>query len=142
LLLFLFHQQQHFSRRRYVPNVPIVVRAVGIHPVDALEVQLLAIHQRYAAVSRYVVEFHDNHSITVTANQMIKPTGTPITPASNNNTNSNCRTLGGGIPPTGISTSVVSQEHLSGFYVPLYLLNIFSLIAREHRRSLARFPLA
>jgi len=80
--------------------------------------------------------------MTVTASQMIKPTGTPITPASNSSTNNNCRKDGGGIPPTGISTSVVPQEHFRGLDVPLYLLDIFSLIVREHRRSLARFPLA
>jgi hypothetical protein len=66
----------------------------------------------------------------------------PTTPANSSNTNNNCRTLGGGIPPTGISTSVVPQEHLSGFYVPLYLLDVFRLVEREHRRSIARFPLA
>jgi hypothetical protein len=80
--------------------------------------------------------------MTVTANQMIKPTGTPTTPASNSSTNSNCRKDGGGIPPTGISTSVIPQEHFSGLDVPLNLLDVFRLVVREHSRSLARFPLA
>jgi hypothetical protein len=80
--------------------------------------------------------------MTVTASQITSPTGTPITPASNNNTNSNCRKDGGGIPPTGISTSVVPQEHFRGLDVPLNLLDVFRLVMREHRRSLARFPLA
>jgi hypothetical protein len=82
-----------------------------VMPIRALNPNAVAFHAVVTqhgskpSLSRHadnVVAGHRSHSMTVTASQMIKPTGTPITPANSNNTNSNCRNVGGGIPPTGI----------------------------------------
>jgi hypothetical protein len=84
-----------------------------------------------------VVAGHHSHSMTVTASQMIKPTGTPITPANSSSTNRNCRKLGGGIPPTVISTSVVLQNNLERINMTLYLSNVFSLVHVKYTNTLA-----